>query len=214
MDHRSRRNQGLAYIADEAVILEMKQSRKILQELNNSDLYDFESHKKITKKLLGKSDNAFIHPPFYCDYGFNIEVGQNFYANFNCVILDVAKVTIGDNCFLAPNVSLYTASHPLHPSTRNTGYEYGKPITIGHNVWIGGSSVVCPGVTIGNNVVIGAGSVVTKNIPEWTIAAGNPCKVIRKINESDRFMLFKDEKIDAEVLKDLLEKMHDNPPEE
>lgn len=140
-----------------------------------------------------------INPPFYCDYGTHIEVGKNFFANYNCTILDVAKVKIGDNCMLAPNVAIYTAGHPLHPDTRNSGYEYGKEVTIGDNCWIGGNSVICPGVHIGNDVVIGAGSVVTRDIPDGSIAAGSPCRVIRRITEDDRRLLYKDEEIDDEA---------------
>ena len=124
-------------------------------------------------------------------YGKHIEVGKNFYANYNCTILDIAKVKIGDNCMLAPNVAIYTAGHPIHPVPRNLLLEYGKEIIIGDNVWIGGNTVVCPGVKIGSNVVIGAGSVVTKDIPDWSIAAGNPCRVIRKITDNDKNKLFK-----------------------
>ncbi len=121
--------------------------------------------------------------------------------NYNCTILDVAKVKIGDNCLLAPNVAIYTAGHPVHPDTRASMYEYGKEVTIGDNVWIGGNAVIC--VHIGNNVVIGAGSVVTKDIPDWAIAAGNPCKVIRLITEADRKKLFRDEDIDEEAWADI-----------
>ena len=151
------------------------------------------------KELLGKSDHAFINPPFFCDYGKHIEVGKNFYANYNCTILDVAKVTIGDNCMLAPNVAIYTAGHPLHPVSRNSLYEYGIPVTIGNNVWIGGNAVILPGVTIGNNVVIGAGSVVTKDIPDWSLATGNPCRVLRKITEEDKRYYFRDLEFDEEA---------------
>lgn len=134
--------------------------------------------------LLGRAGkNAYIEPPFRCDYGWNIEVGDDFYANYNLTVLDVAKVTIGDHVMLAPNVSIYTAGHPLHPDSRNSGYEYGIPVTIGDNVWIGGNVVILPGVTIGSNAVIGAGSVVSKDIPAWSLAVGNPCRVIRKLNE-------------------------------
>ena len=171
------------------------------------DRSDFDGLKKAAKELLGKSDKAFINPPFYCDYGTHIEVGKNFFANYNCTILDVAKVKIGDNCQMAPNVSIYTAGHPIHPVSRNSGYEYGKEVTIGDNVWIGGNSVICPGVTIGDHVVIGAGSVVTKDIPDWSVAAGNPCKVIRKITEEDKRNLFRKEEIDDEAWEDILSRM-------
>lgn len=148
---------------------------------------------KLIKDILGKTgENICIMPPFHCDYGKNIEVGENFFANYNCIILDVAKVTIGKNVMFAPNVSIYTAGHPIHPDSRNSGYEYGIPVTIGDNVWIGGSVVINPGVTIGNNVVIGSGSVVTKDIPDNVIAVGNPCRVIREITEEDRKYYYKD----------------------
>ena len=132
-----------------------------------------------------------------CDYGYNIEVGENFFANYNFLVLDIAKVKIGANAQIAPNVSIYTAGHPIHPDSRNSGYEYGIGITIGDNVWIGGNACIMPGVTIGNNVVIGAGSVVTKNIPDNMIAAGNPCRIIREITEEDRDYYYKDRKFDV-----------------
>lgn len=199
MNHRERRDMELPYISDESVMEEQKECRKILQRLNTMDRADFEGIEKIVKELFGKSEGAFVNPPFYCDYGSHIEVGKNFFANYNCTILDVAKVIIGDNCQIAPNVSIYTAGHPLHPAVRNTLYEYGISVTIGDNVWIGGNTVILPGVHIGSNAVIGAGSVVTKDIPEWTIAAGNPCKVVRKITEEDRKYYYKDRKFDEEA---------------
>ena len=199
MDMKRRRDMQIAYIADQSVMEEMAKCRKILQKLNFADRSDFDGISETVKELLGKSENAWINPPFYCDYGSHIEVGKNFYANYNCTILDVAKVKIGDNCQLAPNVAIYTAGHPIHPDTRNSGVEYGKEVTIGDNVWLGGNTVVCPGVHIGNNVVIGAGSVVTKDIPDNVCAAGNPCRVIRRITESDRRKLFHEEEIDEEA---------------
>lgn len=205
MNQKERRDAGMAYISDETIFEEQKVCRKLLQELNFIDRSDFDGIGKIVEELLGKSENAFINPPFFCDYGKNIEVGKNFFANYNCTLLDVAKIKIGDNCQFAPNVAIYTAGHPVHPVTRNTLYEYGKEVTIGDNVWLGGNTVVCPGVHIGNNVVIGAGSVVTKDIPDWSIAAGNPCRVIRKITKDDRRKLFRDELIDDEAWNDILE---------
>lgn len=152
------------------------------------------------KQILGKTgENIWIEAPFHSDYGWNIEVGENLFANYNLIILDVAKVTIGKNVQIAPNVSIYTAGHPIHPDTRNTGYEYGIPITIGDNVWIGGNVVILPGVTIGDNVVIGAGSVVSKDIEDNKIVIGNPCKVVREITEEDRTYYFKDKKIDVPI---------------
>lgn len=199
MNHIERRDHGMAYIADEEVMEEQRVCRKILQRLNCADRSDFQEISKIVKELLGKSENACINPPFYCDYGSHIEVGKNFFANYNCTIIDVAKVKIGDNCFLASNVAIYTAGHPVHPVSRNSMYEYGVEVVIGDNVWIGGNTVVVPGVHIGSNTVIGAGSVVTRDIPEWSIAVGNPCRVIRKITEEDKQFYYKDRKFDEEA---------------
>ena len=207
MTHKERRDAQMAYISDDNVMEEQKACRKKLQILNFMDRSDFEGIQKVVKDLLGKSEGAFINPPFYCDYGTHIEVGKNFYANYNCTILDVAKVRIGDNCQMAPNVAIYTAGHPIYPVTRNSMYEYGKEVTIGDNVWIGGNAVICPGVHIGDNVVIGAGSVVTKDIPEWSVAVGNPCRVIRKITEADKRKLFGDEEIDEEAWNEILSRM-------
>ena len=189
----------MAYISDEAVMEEQKVCRRILQRLNTVDRSDFSEIGKIVKELLGKSEDAFINPPFYCDYGSHIEVGKNFFANYNCTIIDVAKVKIGDNCQMAPNVAIYTAGHPLHPVSRNSMYEYGISVTIGDNVWIGGNTVIMPGVHIGNNTVIGAGSVVTKDIPDWVVAVGNPCRVIRQITEEDKKYYYKDREFDPEA---------------
>ena len=207
MTNKERRDAGMAYISDESILEEQQVCRRKLQKLNFMDRSDFQGIGEVVKDLLGRSEGAFINPPFYCDYGTNIEVGKNFFANYNCTILDVAKVKIGDNCQLAPNVAIYTAGHPLHPVSRNSAYEYGKEVVIGDTVWIGGNTVICPGVHIGDNVVIGAGSVVTRDIPDWTVAAGNPCKVLRRITDDDKKMLFRDEEIDEEAWADILERM-------
>lgn len=136
----------------------------------------------LLRKILGVTKTNFlIEQPFYCDYGYNIEIGENFYANVNCVILDGAKVTFGDNVFIAPDCGFYTAGHPLDVAERNEGLEYAYPITVGNNVWIGAGVHVLPGVTIGNNVVIGAGSVVNRDIPNDCVAVGNPCRVIKML---------------------------------
>lgn len=203
IDNISRRDSGMAYISDDAVMEEQKVCRKILQELNFADRSDFDKLSAIVKELLGESEDAFINPPFYCDYGSHIKVGRNFFANYNCSIIDVAPVTIGDNCQLAPNVAIYTAGHPLHPVSRNSMYEYGIEVTIGDNVWIGGNTVILPGVHIGSNTVIGAGSVVTKDIPDWSLAAGNPCRVIRKITEEDKKYYYKDREFDEEAWEEI-----------
>ncbi len=204
MDMKKRRDMQLAYVSDEAVMEEQRVCRQKLQKLNFMDRFNFDEITEMIKDILGKSgEDCAVNPPFYCDYGSHIEVGENFFANYNCTIIDVARVKIGDNCFMAPNVAIYTAGHPIHPDTRNTLFEYGKEVTIGDNVWIGGSSVICPGVHIGSNVVIGAGSIVTKDIPDWSVAAGNPCRVIRKITDEDKRKLFHDEEIDDEAWEEI-----------
>ena len=187
MNNIERRDRGMVYISDDSVFEEQKVARRITQQLNTMDRSDFDSIRKIIRELFGKiGENSLVNPPFYCDYGTHIEIGKNFFANYNCTMLDVGMIRIGDNVQMAPNVAIYTAGHPVHPATRNTMYEYGIDVTIGDNVWVGGNVVICPGVTIGANSVIGAGSVVTKDIPEWCVAAGNPCRVIRPITDADR----------------------------
>lgn len=204
MNHIERRDKQIPYISDTSIFEEQFVARRLTQELNTMDRTDFAGIARVVKELFGKSEGAFVNPPFYCDYGKHIEVGKNFFANYNCTILDVAKVKIGDNCQMAPNVAIYTAGHPVHPDTRNTMYEYGIEVTIGDNVWIGGNTVICPGVHIGSNTVIGAGSVVTKDIPDWCIAAGNPCRVIRSITEDDKKLYYKDRVFDEEAWEDVL----------
>jgi maltose O-acetyltransferase len=199
MDNITRRDAGLPYISDDAVFTQQIQTRKIVQELNTADSSDFELLGSIIKRLIPDSaEGIFINPPFHCDYGFHIKTGKNLFINYNCIILDVAQVTIGDNVQIAPNVAIYTAGHPVHPVSRNSKYEYGIPVTIGNNVWIGGNAVICPGVTIGDNAVIGAGSVVTKDIPANSIAAGNACKVIRTITDADKKYYYKNREFDEE----------------
>jgi maltose O-acetyltransferase len=198
MTNQERRDKGILYISDPSVMNEQKRARRLTQKLNTMDRADFEGIQAVIKELFGKCEDAWVNPPFYCDYGHNIEVGKNTFINYNCTIIDVGKVVIGDYCQIAPNVSIYTAGHPVHPAARNTAYEYGIDITIGNNVWIGGNSVIMPGIHIGDNVVIGAGSIVTKDIPAWTVAAGNPCRVIRKITEDDRYTYYKGVPADEE----------------
>ena len=207
MTNKERRDAQMAYISDESVFEEQKICRKKLQKLNFMDRSDFDGIGKAIQDLFGKSEGAFVNPPFFCDYGTNIEVGKNFFANYNCTIIDVAKVRIGDNCQFAPNVSIYTAGHPIQPVSRNSLYEYGKEVIIGDNVWIGGNTVICPGVHVGSNTVIGAGSVVTRDIPDWCVAAGNPCRVIRKITDDDMRKLFLDEEIDEEAWAEIVKGM-------
>ena len=175
------------------------ENKKKIYEYNNLPPEQWDRKTELLKNILGKTgEYVHINAPFHCDYGYNIEVGENFFANYNLVILDVGKVRIGDNAQIAPNVSIYTAGHPIHPDSRNSGYEYGIDVNIGDNVWIGGNVCIMPGVTIGDNVVIGAGSVVTKDLPDNVIAVGNPCKVVREITEADRDFYYKDRKFDVE----------------
>ncbi|MBR3884167.1 MAG: sugar O-acetyltransferase [Bacteroidaceae bacterium] len=169
---------------DPQLIAERDECKMLCHEYNNTLPTEQEKRKAIIRKLFGKTkENFCIEPIFFCDYGYNIEIGENFYMNVNCVILDGAKVTFGDNVFVAPGCGFYTAGHPIGATLRNKGLEYAKPITIGNNVWIGAQVCVLPGVTIGDNCVIGAGSVVTKDIPSNVVAVGNPCHVIRNITE-------------------------------
>ncbi len=172
---------------DLSLLKERLVAKDLCFEFNGTRPSDMERQREILKKLFGKTDGDFcILAPFFCDYGYNIEIGKNFFANHNLVILDPAKVTFGDNVFIAPNCGFYTAGHPIDFERRNKGLEYAYPIAVGDNVWIGGGVQVMPGVTIGSNVVIGGGSVVVKDIPSDSVAVGNPCRVIRKITDADR----------------------------
>ena len=206
MNNIERRGREMLYISDDAVFAEQREVRKLVHKFNTMDRSDFEGLAALAKQILGKSENAFINPPFYCDYGNHIFVGRNFFANYNCCFLDVGKITFGDNCLLGPNVCISTAGHPVHPAARNTLYEYGIDITVGNSVWIGANAVICPGVTIGDCCVIGAGSVVTRDIPAWSVAAGNPCRVIRAITEEDRELYFSGRRADDEALSAMREK--------
>ena len=171
--------------SDPDLVKERYNVRLWFHEFNSLSEKHLNERQKILHKILPNTcENLFVEPPFHCDYGSNIIAGKNLFMNFNCCILDVAKVTIGDNCMFGPHIQIYTATHPLEFKARNSGLEYAKPISIGNNVWVGGSSIICPGVTIGNNVVIGAGSVVTKNFPGDVAIAGNPAKIIKTIDNS------------------------------
>jgi maltose O-acetyltransferase len=157
-------------------------ARLLIKSLNDTREDESEERGRILKKLIPDAGrDLWLQPPFYCDYGSNMKVGEKVFFNFNCVVLDVAQVTIGSRTLFGPNVQVYTATHPINHKERASGVEYAKPISIGEDVWIGGSAVICPGVTIGDRSVIGAGSVVTKDIPADVFAAGNPCKVIRPL---------------------------------
>ena len=200
MNHKDRMLAGLPYKAwMDGLSRERLENKKKIYAFNHLEPDRFEEKAKLLKEILGKTgEYVNIEAPFHCDYGYNIEVGENFFANYNFTVLDVGKVRIGANAQIAPNVSIYTAGHPVHPDSRNSGYEYGIGITIGDNVWIGGNACIMPGVTIGDNVVIGAGSVVTKDIPDNVIAAGNPCRIIRTITEEDRDFYYRDRRFDVD----------------
>lgn len=180
--------QGKPYKAfGDELLKERQHAKELVFDFNSLRPSEIDQRNGILKKLLGTvGDNFFIEPPFRCDYGYNIHIGKNFYANYNLIILDCAKVSIGDYVLIAPNVSLFTAGHPVHSAPRAEEYEYAFPITIGNNVWIGGNVVINPGITIGDRSIIGSGSVVTKDIPADVIAVGNPCKVVRSITEEDK----------------------------
>jgi maltose O-acetyltransferase len=165
------------------LVAERHKARQLLMQLNTSASHDTAGRQALLAELLGTAgENLSVEPPFYCDYGYNITTGRNVFINFNCVILDVAPVTLGDNVLLGPNVQLYTALHPLDWKQRAEGLEYAKPLVIGSHVWIGGGAILCPGITIGDRSIIGAGSVVTRDVPPDTVVAGNPAKVIRVLS--------------------------------
>jgi galactoside O-acetyltransferase len=181
--------QGLLYNAnyDKELLDERAYCKALCYEYNQLHPAKTEERTALIRTLLGKTNGSFlIEQPFMCDYGYNIEIGRNFFANHNCIILDEAKVTFGDHVFIAPNCGFHTAGHPLDAERRNIGLEYAYPITVGSNVWIGSNTIVLPGVTIGDYAVIGAGSVVTKEIPPGVIAVGNPCRMIREITDEDK----------------------------
>ncbi|MGM9929774.1 MAG: sugar O-acetyltransferase [Bacillus sp. (in: firmicutes)] len=177
--------EGQPYNAGDAeLVKERMHARRLTRMYNQTIETEDEKRTEILTELFGSiGANSYIEPTFRCDYGFNIHVGANFYANFDCVFLDVCEISIGDNCFIAPGVHIYTATHPLNAQERISGVESGIPVKIGHNVWIGGRAVINPGVNIGNNVVVASGSVVTKDVPDNVVVGGNPAKVIKRIEE-------------------------------
>lgn len=172
---------------DDELRADYERAQDITYRYNQTTIHQTEERAKLIKELFGYlGKNAVIQPPFRCDYGSNICIGDNFYANYDCMIVDVCEVTIGDNVLFGPHVCVFTAGHPIDAVVRNSGLEFGKKIKIGNNVWIGGNTVINPGVSIGDNTVIGSGSVVTKDIPSNVVAVGNPCKVIREITPNDK----------------------------
>lgn len=184
MTEKEKMLSGMVYSAiDDQLLKELNEVKEIIHEYNALKPSQTLRRFQILKDLLGHvaDDEIIVNQPFYCDYGKQIRIGKRFFANFNLTILDEALVTIGDDCFIGPNVSIYTACHSTDPVERNTRREWAEPVTIGDNVWIGGSVTILPGVTIGSNVTIGAGSVVTRDIPDNVVAVGNPCKVIKNL---------------------------------
>lgn len=180
---------GMIYDAnyDKELLQERCDCKERCYDYNQLRPSQMQEQDALIRTLFGKTGESFcVTAPFWCDYGYNIEVGENFYTNHNCVILDGAKITFGDDVFIAPDCGFYTAGHPVDAERRNQGLEYAYPITVGSSVWFGGGVKVMPGVTIGDDVVIGAGSIVTRDIPSHVVAAGNPCRVIRPIMEADR----------------------------
>lgn len=183
MTEKEKMLEGLPYNAsDDQLVRERRNARRLVWRINQTLPDQGEERAVLFRRLIGAKGQFTIEPPFYCDYGYNITIGENFYANYNCTMLDVAPVTIGDNVMFGPQVQIYTAEHPVDARKRITGIESGKPIVIGSNVWIGGGAILCPGVSIGDNTVIGAGSVVTKDIPADAVAAGNPCRILRRLD--------------------------------
>ena len=184
MTEKDKAARGMLYLpdTDKELSEERLRAKDLCYDLNMLRPSDVERRQEILKRLLGSmGENCFVVQPFYCDYGYNIKAGDNFFANHNTVVLDGAQVSFGNNVYVAPNCGFYTAGHPIEAEQRNKGLEYAYPITVGDNVWIGAGVHVMPGVSIGSNVVIGGGSVVVKDIPDDCVAAGNPCRVIRKI---------------------------------
>ena len=178
---------GFYHPVDEQLGAERLRARSLTMRYNALPPGAWDEHAKILEELLGHAGyDCWFEPPFHCDYGYNIAVGDGFYANFNCTLLDCAKIQIGSHVMFGPNVVIAAATHPLLPEQRNSGFEFGRPVTIGNNVWLGAGVVVNPGVTIGDNAVIGSGSVVTKDIPPDVLAVGIPCRVLRPITEADR----------------------------
>ena len=184
MKARELQQAGYLYPLDEELLNAHNNAKRLTRLLNATLETERPKRSEIATELFAQAgEGTYLEPPFHCDYGCNIRVGKNFYCSYDCVFLDCGNITIGDNVMLGPKVALYAVNHPIDPEVRACYYDYPQPITIGNNVWIGGSSGVCPGASIGDNTVIGAGSVVTKAIPANVVAAGNPCRVIRPITE-------------------------------
>lgn len=188
MTEKERMRSGALYCVQDAVLTrEYLRAHRLTRQINQTTEEQEPERLALLMELLGAfGPGSYIEPPFRCDYGSNIRIGECFYANYDCIILDVCPVTIGDHVLFGPRVCVYTAAHPLDAATRRKGLEYGKPVSIGSDVWIGGNTVINPGVIIGDDVVVGSGSVVTRDLPSGVLAAGNPCRVLRPITPEDR----------------------------
>lgn len=183
MTEKEKMIQGELYLAsDTELVADRRQARRLTERFNQSGIDEMDLRTQLLNELFGSTGSSFyLEPTFKCDYGYNIHLGDRFYANFDCVFLDICPIRFGDDCMLAPGVHIYTATHPLDPTERISGLEYGKPVTVGHRVWIGGGAIINPGVTIGDDAVIASGAVVTKDVPARAVVGGNPARVIKLI---------------------------------
>lgn len=183
MTEKEKMIRGDLYMAgDDELVADRRQARRLTERFNRSGIDEIDDRKAVLTELFGSTGSSFyLEPTFKCDYGYNIHLGERFFANFDCVFLDICPITFGDDCMLGPGVHVYTATHPLDPIERISGLEYGKPVTVGHRVWIGGGAILNPGVTVGDDAVIASGAVVTKDVPARAVVGGNPAKVIKLI---------------------------------
>ncbi|MCM3132839.1 sugar O-acetyltransferase [Paenibacillus polysaccharolyticus] len=196
MTEKEKAQKGWLYDANynQELLKEKEKCQDLCHDFNQLKPSDTKKKREVLAEILEKTpENFVVTAPFYCDFGYNIEIGEGFFSNYNCTILDGAKVTFGKNVFIAPNCCFSTAGHPLDSEQRNAGLEFAYPITVGNNVWFGAGVTVLPGVTIGDDVVIGAGSIVNKDIPSGVIAVGNPCRVLREFTEEDKRKYHKSE---------------------
>lgn len=187
MNEQQLQAEGYLYKLDKTLFAAHLNAKRITRLLNATEEHEAEKRKALVQELFAEAGEAsYIEPPFHCDYGYNVSVGKRFYCNYDCVFLDCGKISIGDYVMLGPKVQIYTANHPIDPEVRRLNHDQGIPVTVGDDVWIGGGSILCPGVTVGSGSVIGAGSVVTHDIPSGVVAAGNPCRVIRPITAEEK----------------------------
>ncbi|WP_214832789.1 MULTISPECIES: maltose acetyltransferase domain-containing protein [unclassified Exiguobacterium] len=183
MTEKEKMIRGELYMAgDDELVADRRQARRLTERFNRSGIDELDIRKALLAELFGSTGGSFyLEPTFKCDYGYNIHLGERFFANFDCVFLDICPITFGDDCMLGPGVHVYTATHPLDPIERISGLEYGKPVTVGHRVWIGGGAILNPGVTVGDDAVIASGAIVTKDVPARAVVGGNPAKVLKFI---------------------------------